>query len=52
MYEYKKCYSILCIPRVEAAKKTSTIIPASRKRQQKGNPVVSGETVQANLRKG
>jgi hypothetical protein len=26
-------------------KNTSTVIPASRKRQQKGNPVVSGETV-------
>jgi hypothetical protein len=39
-------------PRVEAGKNTSTVIPASRKRRQKGNPVVSGETVPADLRKG
>jgi hypothetical protein len=32
-------------PRVEAGKNTSTLILASRKRRQKGNPVVSGETV-------
>jgi hypothetical protein len=32
-------------PRVEAGKNTSTVIPASRKRRQKGNPVVSDETV-------
>jgi hypothetical protein len=38
------CAFILCIPRVEAGKNTSTVIPASRKRQQKGIPVVSGET--------
>jgi hypothetical protein len=38
---------ILCLPRVEASKNT-----ASRKRRQKGNPVVSGETVPADLRKG
>jgi hypothetical protein len=38
------CAFILCLPRVEAGKNTSTVIPASRKRQQKGNPVVSGET--------
>jgi hypothetical protein len=36
---------------VEAGKNTSTVIPASRKRRQKGNPVVSGETVPADLRK-
>jgi hypothetical protein len=30
---------------VEAGKNTSTVIPASRKRRRKGNPVVSGETV-------
>jgi hypothetical protein len=39
-------------PRVEAGKNTSTVIPASRKRRQKGNPVVSGETVPADLREG
>jgi hypothetical protein len=33
---------ILCLPRVEAG---------SRKRRQKGNPVVSGETVPVDLRK-
>jgi hypothetical protein len=31
--------------RVEAGKSISTVIPASLKRRQKGNPVVSGETV-------
>jgi hypothetical protein len=45
-------YIILCLPRVEAGKNTFTVIPASRKRRQEGNPVVSGETVPANLRKG
>jgi hypothetical protein len=34
----------LC-PRVEAGKNTSTVIPACRKRRQKGNPVVSDKTV-------
>jgi hypothetical protein len=38
--------------RVEAGKNTSTVILASRKRRQKGNPVASGETVPADLRKG
>jgi hypothetical protein len=33
------------IPRVEAGKNTSIVIPASRKRRRKGNPVVSDETV-------
>jgi hypothetical protein len=33
------------IARVEAGKNTSTIIPASRKRRRKGNPVVSDESV-------
>jgi hypothetical protein len=33
------------MPRVEAGKKTSTVIPESRKRLWKGNPVVSDETV-------
>jgi hypothetical protein len=28
-------------PRVQAGKNTSTVIPASRKRRRKGNPVVS-----------
>jgi hypothetical protein len=32
-------------PRVEAGKNPSTVIPASRKRRRKGNPVVSDETV-------
>jgi hypothetical protein len=32
-------------PRVEAGKNTSTVIRTSRKRRQKGNPVVSDETV-------
>jgi hypothetical protein len=35
------CAFILCLPRVEAGKNTSTVIPASRKRRRKGNPVVS-----------
>jgi hypothetical protein len=39
-------------PRVEAGKNTSTVIPASRKRRQKRNPVVSAETVPADLREG
>jgi hypothetical protein len=43
---------VLCLPRVEAGKNTSTVIPASRKRRQKGIPVVSGETVPADLREG
>jgi hypothetical protein len=30
---------------VEAGKNTSTIIPASRNRRRKGNPIVSDETV-------
>jgi hypothetical protein len=38
------CAFILCLPRVEAGKNTSTGIPASCKRRQKANPVVSGET--------
>jgi hypothetical protein len=46
------CAFILCLPRAEAGKNTSTVIPASRKRRQKGNPVVSGETVPADIRKG
>jgi hypothetical protein len=33
------------LPRVEVGKNTSTVIPASRKRRQEGNPVVSDETV-------
>jgi hypothetical protein len=36
----------------EAGKNTSTVIPASCKRRQKGNPVVSDETVPANVREG
>jgi hypothetical protein len=40
------------LPRVEAGKNTSTVTPASRKRRQNGNPVVSGETVAADLREG
>jgi hypothetical protein len=46
------CAFILCLPRVEAGKNTSTVIPASRKRRREGNPVVSGETVPADLREG
>jgi hypothetical protein len=38
-------------PRVEAGKNTSIVIPASRKRRRKGNPVVSDESVPADLRK-
>jgi hypothetical protein len=34
------CAFILCLSRVEAGKITSTVIPASHKRRQKGNPVV------------
>jgi hypothetical protein len=45
------CAFVLCLPRVGAGKNTSTVIPASRKRRQKGNPVSSGETVPADLRK-
>jgi hypothetical protein len=43
--------TILFLPRVEAGKNTSTVIPANRKRRQKGNSVVSGETVPGDLRK-
>jgi hypothetical protein len=32
-------------PRVEVGYNTTTVIPASRKRRRKGNPVVSDETV-------
>jgi hypothetical protein len=39
------CAFILCLPRVEAGKNTSTVIPGSRKRRRKGNPVVSREKV-------
>jgi hypothetical protein len=46
------CAFILCLPHVEAVKNTSTVIPVSRKRRQKGNPVVSGETVPAEIREG
>jgi hypothetical protein len=44
--------SILCLPRAEEGKNTSTVIPASRNRRQKGKPIVSGETVPADLREG
>jgi hypothetical protein len=37
-------------PRVEAGKNTPTVLPTSRKRLRKGNPVVSGETMPADLR--
>jgi hypothetical protein len=40
------------VPHVEAGKNTSTVIPASRKRRRKGNPVVSGDTEPAYLRQG
>jgi hypothetical protein len=39
------CAFSLCLPCVEAGKNTSTVIPSSSKRRQKGNTVVSGETV-------
>jgi hypothetical protein len=39
------CAFILCLPRVEAGKNTSTVIPASHKRRREGNPVVSDKTV-------
>jgi hypothetical protein len=51
----KRCYYLyrkFTVPRVEAGKNTSTVIPSSRKRRQKGNPVVSSETVPADLREG
>jgi hypothetical protein len=32
---------VLCLPRVEAGKNTSPVIPESRKRRREGNPVVS-----------
>jgi hypothetical protein len=35
------CAFILCLPRVDAGKNTSTVIPESRKRRREGNPVVS-----------
>jgi hypothetical protein len=35
---------VLCLPRVEAGKNTSTVIPASHKRRRKGSPIVAGET--------
>jgi hypothetical protein len=46
------CALILYLLRVDTGKNTSIVIPASRKRRQKGNPVVSGETVPADLREG
>jgi hypothetical protein len=52
MFVCDLCAFILCLPRVEAGNNTSTVIPASRKRRQKGKPVVSGETVPADLREG
>jgi hypothetical protein len=45
------CCSFYLKPHVEVGKNTSTVIPASCKRRQKGNPVVSGETVPADLKK-
>jgi hypothetical protein len=44
MFVCALCAFILCLPRGEAGKNTSTVIPARRKRRQKGNPVVSDET--------
>jgi hypothetical protein len=41
---------VLCLSRVEACNNTSTVIPASRKRRWKGNPLVSDDTVPADLR--
>jgi hypothetical protein len=51
MFACVLCAFILCLPRVEAGKNTSTVIPASRKRRRKGNPVVSGEIVPADFEK-
>jgi hypothetical protein len=45
------CAFILWLPRVEAGKNTPTAIPASRKRRQKGKPVVSGEIASRPKRK-
>jgi hypothetical protein len=50
IYVYYICFKglkrELChLPRVEAGRNTSTVIPTSRKRRRKGNPVVSDETV-------
>jgi hypothetical protein len=45
------CVCSVCVYSVSTpGKNTSTVIPVSRKRRQKGNPVVSGETVPADLR--
>jgi hypothetical protein len=52
MFVCVPCAFVLCLPRVEAGKITSTVIPASRKRRQEGNTVVSGETVPGDLREG
>jgi hypothetical protein len=49
MFVFVLCAFILCLPHVEAGKNTSTVIPASRKRRKKGNPLVSGETVPTDL---
>jgi hypothetical protein len=38
------CAFIPCLPRVQASNNTPTVIPASRKRRQKGTPVVYGAT--------
>jgi hypothetical protein len=45
MFACVLCAFILCLPHAEAGKNTSTVIPASRKRRRKGNPVLSRETV-------
>jgi hypothetical protein len=38
-------YKLQTLPLVREGKNTSTVIPSSRKRRRKGNPVVSDETV-------
>jgi hypothetical protein len=42
---FLSCPPLLSIPRVDASKHASTVIPANRKRRRKGNPVVSDETL-------
>jgi hypothetical protein len=44
-YIYTHTYIHIWLDRVEAGKNTSTVIPASHKRRQKGNLVITDETV-------
>jgi hypothetical protein len=45
LFSRKIALLFVSVPRVEAGKNTSTVIPVSRKRRRKGTPVVSDETV-------